>query len=55
MSPEVQTVNDWHEALNSADVDRLVALSHPGVEVGGPRGTAHGTRILRAANLGGPR
>jgi ketosteroid isomerase-like protein len=47
MSPEIQTVNDWHEALNSADVDRLVTLSHPEVEVGGPRGTAHGMRILR--------
>ena len=44
MSPEVQTVNDWHEALNSADVDRLVALSHPGVEVGGPRHAIGGPR-----------
>ena len=47
MSPEIQTVTAWHEALNSADVDRLVALSHPEVEVGGPRGTARGAQILR--------
>ena len=47
MSPEVQTVIAWHEALNSGDVDPLVELSHPGVEVGGPRGTGHGTHLLR--------
>ena len=46
-SPEVQTVIAWHDALNSGDVERLLALSHPDVEVGGPRGSAHGARILR--------
>ena len=45
--PEIQTVIAWHEALNNGDVDRLVALSHPDVEVGGPRGSAHGVQILR--------
>jgi hypothetical protein len=46
-SPEIQTVIAWHEALNNGDVERLVALSHPDVEVGGPRGNAHGAQILR--------
>ena len=46
-SPEIQTVIAWHEALNSGEVERLVGLSHPDVEVGGPRGAGHGARILR--------
>jgi ketosteroid isomerase-like protein len=45
--PEIQTVIAWHDALNNGDVERLVALSHPEVEVGGPRGSAHGAQILR--------
>jgi ketosteroid isomerase-like protein len=44
---EIQTVIAWHEALNSGDVERLIALSHPNVEVGGPRGTARGAQVLR--------
>ncbi len=46
-SPENQTVLAWHDALNSGDVERLLALSHPDVEVGGPRGSARGAQILR--------
>jgi ketosteroid isomerase-like protein len=46
-SPEIRTVIAWHDALNDGDVIRLVALSHPDVEVGGPRGSAHGAQILR--------
>ena len=46
-SPEIQTVNAWHEALNNGDVERLVALSHPDVEVGGLKGSAHGDQTLR--------
>lgn len=44
---EVRVVAEWHEALNGGDVERLVGLSHPDVEMGGPRGTVHGTRVLR--------
>jgi ketosteroid isomerase-like protein len=47
VSLEIQTVIAWHDALNDGDVERLVALSHPDVEVGGPRGSAHGAQILR--------
>jgi len=46
-TPEVRTVTAWHEALNAGDVVRLVELSHPDVEVGGPRGTGHGAQLLR--------
>jgi ketosteroid isomerase-like protein len=46
-STEIQTVMAWHEALNEGDVERLVELSHPDVEVGGPRGTGHGEQIVR--------
>ena len=45
--PEVQTVASWHRALNSGDVERLIRLSHPAIEVGGPRGSGHGAQILR--------
>jgi hypothetical protein len=46
-TPEIQTVIAWHDAVNEGDVERLVALSHPDVAVGGPRGSAHGAQILR--------
>ena len=46
-SPEIQTVIAWHASLNNGDVERLVALSHPDVEVGGPRGSSRGAQILR--------
>ncbi len=44
---EVRIVKTWHSSLNEVDVDRLVALSHPNIEVGGPRGAGRGTRVLR--------
>jgi hypothetical protein len=47
VSPEVQTVLAWHEALNDGDVERLVRLSPPDVVVGGPRGTTQGAHVLR--------
>jgi ketosteroid isomerase-like protein len=47
VGPEIQTVIAWHDALNAGDAERLLALSHPNVEVGGPRGRARGTQILR--------
>jgi ketosteroid isomerase-like protein len=46
-APEVRAVKAWHEALNYGEVDRLVELSHPEVEVGGPRGTGQGAQLLR--------
>ena len=47
-APEVETVLAWHEVLNAGDVERLVALSHPEIELGGPRGPARGFEVLRA-------
>lgn len=47
-NPEVRIVDAWHDALNDGDVDRLIGLSHPNVEVGGPRGSGHGAQLLRA-------
>jgi len=44
---EIRVVVAWHTALNDGDVDRVVALPHPDVEIGGPRGTAHGADVLR--------
>ena len=44
---EVGVAKAWHEALNSSDIERLVALSHPDVEVGGPQGTGRGTKLLQ--------
>ena len=46
-APELRIVETWHEALNSGEVDRLVELSHPEVEVVGPRGTGRGAQLLR--------
>lgn len=46
-TPELRVVEAWHEALNGGEIDRLVELSHPEVEVGGPRGTGRGAQLLR--------
>jgi ketosteroid isomerase-like protein len=46
-APEVRGVEKWHEALNAGDFERPVALSHPDVEVVGPRGTGRGAGLLR--------
>ena len=46
-APEVEAVLVWHEALNAGDAERLASLSHPEVEVGGPRGAARGRQVLK--------
>ncbi len=46
-APELRAIKAWHEALNSGDADRVVALSQPNVEVGGPRGVGSGAGLLR--------
>jgi len=45
-APKIRVVVAWYEALNGGEVDRLVKLSHPEVEVGGPRGTGRGAQLL---------
>jgi ketosteroid isomerase-like protein len=42
-----ETVRAWHEAVNRGDVDALIALSDDEIEVGGPRGSARGSAVLR--------
>lgn len=46
-APELRAIKAWREALNSGDADRVVALSQPNVEVGGPRGAGPGAGVLR--------
>jgi ketosteroid isomerase-like protein len=46
-APELRVVETWHEALNGGEVDLLMELSHPEIEVGGPRGTGRGVQLLR--------
>jgi len=46
-SPEIRVIAEWHDALNGGDMDRLMQLSAPDVEVGGPRGAGRGLELLR--------
>ena len=36
----------WHDALNAARTDEVLALSAPNIRVGGPRGSAEGHEVL---------
>ena len=44
---KVRVVEAWHDALAAGDAERVVALSHPDVEVVGPRGRSSGARLIR--------
>jgi hypothetical protein len=46
LSP-VKIVMSWLAAANDHDIDRLVALSAPGIEIIGPRGGGRGHQLLR--------
>lgn len=43
----MEAVAVWHEALDVGDTEALLTLSHPEVEIGGPRGTSRGLEALR--------
>src|SRR5437588_143819 len=47
MTAAAEVVRAWHAALNAGDVERLLSLSQPDVEVGGPRGSGRGADVLR--------
>jgi hypothetical protein len=47
MNPEIIIVRNWHTALNSGDVEQLIALVDQNVEIGGSRGTARGAQMVR--------
>ena len=42
----VTTATAWQEAVNAQDETLLLQLSHPDIELVGPRGTAQGHEIL---------
>ena len=42
-----EVVRAWHDAVNRSDADELVALSDVDIEIGGPRGSARGSAVLR--------
>ncbi len=44
---EIATVLAWHDALSSADIDTLLALSSEDIEIGDSRGAAQGHAALR--------
>jgi len=46
LSP-LEVVQEWLRAANRQDVERLLALSDPDIEVVGPRGSGFGLRLLR--------
>jgi hypothetical protein len=37
----------WQEAVNRQDIERLVELSDPNIEIVGPRGSGYGQQLLR--------
>lgn len=44
---EIATVLAWHDALNSSDIDTLLALSSDDIEIGNPQGATQGLAALR--------
>ena len=46
MDHTIDLIQRWHDAVNAADTDRLGDLVTDGVEIVGPRGSAHGRNAL---------
>lgn len=44
---EIATVLAWHDALNEADIETLVALSSDDIDIGEAHGAAQGHEALR--------
>lgn len=44
---EIATVLAWHDALNAADLETLVALSSDDIDIGDAHGAAQGHQALR--------
>jgi len=47
MKTALTIVYEWHTALNTGNVDQLVALVTSDVEVGGARGSSQGASVVR--------
>ena len=43
----VTVVQAWQDAANTQNVDGLIALSDPNIEIIGPRGSGYGHQLLR--------
>lgn len=43
----LEIVRAWQDAANIPQIERLLDLSDPNIEIVGPRGTAQGHRVLR--------
>jgi hypothetical protein len=43
----IAVVRAWHEAVSARDIERLLALSDPNIEIVGPRGSGYGHDLLR--------
>ncbi|HEX6289528.1 MAG TPA: nuclear transport factor 2 family protein [Herpetosiphonaceae bacterium] len=43
----VAVVEAWQDAANRQDIDRLMELSDPNIEMIGPRGSGYGRHLLR--------
>ena len=46
-SSALSIVQQWHTALNAGQLEQLMTLVHPHVEIGGPRGIAIGAEVIR--------
>lgn len=46
-SSPVETLIEWHRAVNAGDVEAAVACCDPNVAVQGPRGVGHGHDLVR--------
>ncbi|PTR28913.1 SnoaL-like protein [Rhodococcus sp. OK519] len=44
---EIATILAWHDALNSSDIDTLLAVSSDDIELAGSEGAAQGLAALR--------
>ena len=47
-SHEITLVQEWHQALNTGNLEKLVALVSTDVQMGGPRGTVKGADEMLA-------
>ena len=43
----VRVAQEWQDAVNAQDVERLLALSAPDIEIIGPRGSGYGHQLLK--------
>lgn len=46
-SSPLETAYQWQNAANAADINALLAVSDPNIEIVGPRGSVTGSQILK--------